>query len=150
MRDGGFLLHPTLSTCLSWSFVSTWFCTLNWVTEMLMRAVSNVHAGRRFLTPALCLLVSLSPRPNFTRSWKKSGADLESQFSIFCNFPVRVLIDSNTKNSFGSISSVPTGNMLLLVVCSFVKPAAVIARSASHTCACCNAVLNQCCRSPMM
>jgi len=46
MRYGGFLLHPTLSTCLSWSFVLAWFCTLNWVTKILMQAIPNVHAGR--------------------------------------------------------------------------------------------------------
>jgi len=30
MRDGGFLLHPILSTRSSWSFVLTRFCTLTW------------------------------------------------------------------------------------------------------------------------
>ena len=113
---------------------------------------SRIKCSRGPQVPHPCSVPVSQPFPatEFHSFVKKSGADLESQFSIFCNFPVRVLIDSNTKNSFGSISSVPTGNMLLLVVCSFVKPAAVIARSASHTCACCNAVLNQCCRSPMM
>ena len=51
MRDGGFLLHPTFSTCLSWSFILTWLCTLNCVKKILMRAISNVNAGRRFPTP---------------------------------------------------------------------------------------------------
>jgi len=45
------LLSYYLSTCLSWSFVLRWFCTLIWVTKILMRAMSNVHAGRRFHTP---------------------------------------------------------------------------------------------------
>ena len=55
MRDGGlYLWHPTLSrpSCLSWSFfVLTRFCILNWVTKILMRAISNVHACRRLPTP---------------------------------------------------------------------------------------------------
>ena len=53
MRDGGFLLRLTVSTWLSWSFVLTWFCTLNRVTKMIMRAMSNIHGGRRFPTPLL-------------------------------------------------------------------------------------------------
>jgi len=40
-----------LRTCLSWSFVLTRCCTLTWVTKILMRAISNVHAGRRFPSP---------------------------------------------------------------------------------------------------
>jgi len=28
-------------------------CTLIWLTKILVRAVSNVHAGRRFPTPAV-------------------------------------------------------------------------------------------------
>jgi len=41
------------------SFVLTQFRIPNWVTQILMRAISNVHAGRiwpagrRFPTPAL-------------------------------------------------------------------------------------------------
>jgi len=42
-----------LSTCLSWSFVTTWSYTLTWLTKILMPAISNVHAGRRFATPGL-------------------------------------------------------------------------------------------------
>ena len=49
-EDGGVLLHRTW---LSWSFVLTWFSTLNWVTKILMRAISNVHASRRFSIPDL-------------------------------------------------------------------------------------------------
>jgi len=37
-----------LGTCLLWSFVLTRCCVLPWVTPSLMRAISNVHAGRRF------------------------------------------------------------------------------------------------------
>ena len=29
------------------------FCTLHWVTKILMRAISNVHAGRGLPTPGL-------------------------------------------------------------------------------------------------
>ena len=43
----------TICTCLSWSFVLTRCCTLTWVTKILMTAISNVHASRRFPTPAL-------------------------------------------------------------------------------------------------
>jgi len=73
MRDGGFLLHPNLSTCLSWSFVLTWFCTINWLTKILMRAISNVHAGRRFPTPG----------------WKQPPRG--TQLSIYCWWSFRVL-----------------------------------------------------------
>jgi len=41
----------TICTRLSWSFVLTRCYTLTWVTKILMRAKSNVHAGRRFPTP---------------------------------------------------------------------------------------------------
>jgi len=53
------LLNYYLSTCLSCCFVLTWCCTLAWVTNILVRALSNVRAGRirpagrRFLTPVL-------------------------------------------------------------------------------------------------
>ena len=36
-----------LGTCLLWSFVLTRCCALTWVTQILMRAISNVHTGRR-------------------------------------------------------------------------------------------------------
>jgi len=35
------------------------FCTRNWITKILMRTISNVHAGRRFPTPALMHCVHL-------------------------------------------------------------------------------------------
>jgi len=49
-RDRGFLWHTILtdrrfcllSTCWPWSFVLTRSCTLNWLTKILMRAISNV------------------------------------------------------------------------------------------------------------
>jgi len=47
------LLTYYLSIRLSWSFVLTRFCNLNWVTKILMQAISNDHAGRRFPTPAI-------------------------------------------------------------------------------------------------
>ena len=53
------LLAYCLTTCLSWSFVSTRSCTLYWVTKILMLAISNVHTGcicptgRRFPNPVL-------------------------------------------------------------------------------------------------
>jgi len=47
------LLTCNLSTCLSWWFVSTRCCTLTWVTKILIRAVSTVHACRMLLTPDL-------------------------------------------------------------------------------------------------
>jgi len=53
------LLNYYLSTCLSCCFVLTWCCTLAWVTNILVRALSNVRAsriwpaGRRFPTPML-------------------------------------------------------------------------------------------------
>ena len=53
------LMTYYLSTCLSRSFVLTRWCTLTWVTKIMLRAISNVHAGRigpaarRFPTPAL-------------------------------------------------------------------------------------------------
>jgi len=37
-------------TCLSRSFGLTRCCTLAWVTKIMMRAISNVHAGRRSST----------------------------------------------------------------------------------------------------
>ena len=52
------LLTYYLSTCSSWSFVLTRGCTLTWRSKILMRSISNVHAGRiwparrRFPTPA--------------------------------------------------------------------------------------------------
>jgi len=46
-------LDLLLSTCLSWSFVLTQCWTLTRVTKILMRAIWNVHAGRRFPTPDL-------------------------------------------------------------------------------------------------
>jgi len=42
-----------LSNCLSWSFVLMRFYTLNWETKIWIRAISNIHAGRRFPIPAL-------------------------------------------------------------------------------------------------
>jgi len=42
------LLTDYISTYLSWSFVLMRCCALTWVTKILMRAISNVHAGRRF------------------------------------------------------------------------------------------------------
>jgi len=42
----------------AWSFVLT-LCTLTWITEILVRAMSNVHAGRMFPAPALNVLSSL-------------------------------------------------------------------------------------------
>ena len=49
------LWHPALSkpTRVSWSFVLTRCCVLTWETKILMRAISNVHAGCRFPNPAL-------------------------------------------------------------------------------------------------
>jgi len=51
------LLTYYLSTCLSWSFVLTRCCTLNWVTKILMWAMLNVHTGCRFPTPGLGLII---------------------------------------------------------------------------------------------
>ena len=51
------LLTYYLRICLSCSFVLTRFCTLNWVTKILMRAISNVHAGRRFPTLGVIALL---------------------------------------------------------------------------------------------
>ena len=45
------LLPYYLITCLSRSFVLTWCCTLTSVTKIWMRAISNLHAGRRSPTP---------------------------------------------------------------------------------------------------
>jgi len=42
-----------LGTCLSWSFVLMQRYSLIQLTKILMRAISNVHVGRRFPTPAL-------------------------------------------------------------------------------------------------
>jgi len=47
------LLAYYLSTCLSWSFVLTRCYTLTWVTNIMMRAISKVHAGHRFSTPGI-------------------------------------------------------------------------------------------------
>jgi len=55
-KDRGFLWHSLLSfkyTCLWRSFVLTRFCTPNCVSKIVIRATSNVHAGRRFPTPGL-------------------------------------------------------------------------------------------------
>jgi len=55
-----------LSTCLSWGIVMMGSCALNWVTKILMRAISNVHAGRiwsagrRFPIPALMEICAVS------------------------------------------------------------------------------------------
>ena len=59
------LVTDYISTCLPWSFVLTRCCALSWVTKILMRAISNVHAGRiwpagrRFSTPGLNKLPNL-------------------------------------------------------------------------------------------
>ena len=48
-------------TCLLWSFVFTHCCILSlWEAKILMQAISNVHAGRRFSTPPLELDFSSS------------------------------------------------------------------------------------------
>jgi len=39
-------LDLLLSPCLSWSFVLTQCWSLHRVTKILIRAISNVHAGR--------------------------------------------------------------------------------------------------------
>jgi len=36
------------STCSTWIFALTHCCTLTWVTTILLRTISNVHAGRGF------------------------------------------------------------------------------------------------------
>ena len=46
------LLTYYLCTCLSWIFVST-RCALTWVTNILVRPISNVHAGRIWPTADL-------------------------------------------------------------------------------------------------
>ena len=46
------LLIYCLSICLSWSFVLTRCCVLTWVMKIAKEAISNVHAGRMFPTPA--------------------------------------------------------------------------------------------------
>jgi len=57
----GLLMTYYLSTCSSCRFVLTHFCILNWVTKILMRAISNAHAscirpeGHRFPIPASLL-----------------------------------------------------------------------------------------------
>jgi len=58
-----------LSTRLSWRFALTRFCILNWVTKLLMRAMLNVHAGRRFPTPA-------QNRPQSICFWSPPRIDL--------------------------------------------------------------------------
>jgi len=40
------LLNYYLSTCFSCSFVLTRCCTLTWITKILVRVISNIHAGR--------------------------------------------------------------------------------------------------------
>ena len=42
-----------VSFALAVVFLMTRFCTLNRLTKILMRSISNVHAGRRFPTPIL-------------------------------------------------------------------------------------------------
>jgi len=39
--------------CILWSFVLTRCCTPTWVKKILMRAISDVHAGCKFPIPAL-------------------------------------------------------------------------------------------------
>jgi len=51
MKKSGFSYY--LSTCLSWSFVLKRCCAPTWLTKILMRTTSNVHAGHRFPTPVL-------------------------------------------------------------------------------------------------
>ena len=58
MRKSGFS-WLYLATCVSWSFVLTWCCSLTWVMKILMRTISNVHRdciwlpGYRFPIPGL-------------------------------------------------------------------------------------------------
>jgi len=52
MRDRGFLRHA-ICTCLLLSFVLTPFCTLNQLMKILMRAISNVHAGQATFGPQI-------------------------------------------------------------------------------------------------
>ena len=47
------LLAYCICVCLSRSFVLTLCCVLIWVTKILMRAMLNVHAGRKFPTTAI-------------------------------------------------------------------------------------------------
>ena len=79
MRKSGFS-WLYLTTCVSWSFVLTRCCTLTWVTKILMRAISNVHAGRRFpapvvkasiFTPRKIINCNLFKRVHCTCAWAK-------------------------------------------------------------------------------
>ena len=45
------LLTYCLPVCLSCDFVWMWYCILTWVMKILVRAILNVHTGRRFPIP---------------------------------------------------------------------------------------------------
>jgi len=51
--EEGWLLTCYLGTRLLWTFILTRCCALTWVTDILVRTISSVHAGRRFPTPDL-------------------------------------------------------------------------------------------------
>ena len=53
------LLTYYLSTCLSWCSVLKRCCTLTWISKILMQAIWNVHAGRRFSTSELHKCITL-------------------------------------------------------------------------------------------
>ena len=76
------LLTNHRSTCSSWSFVLMRCCALTWVTKNLMRAISNVHAGRIWPmgtgSPSLAYNDALSPIP-----W----SDVTGQFYCICCRP---------------------------------------------------------------
>ena len=82
MRDRCILWHATLSSCLSPCFVLMRFCTLNWVTEILMQSISNVHESRRFPNPGLHELDKQSqPSRRGRHSW-----ELQDQSLTFCEW----------------------------------------------------------------
>ena len=76
------------STCLSWRFVLKRFCILNWVTKILMRAISNVHADRTFPTFWLIfeLTSAVTDDSTFETSWLLSLWEFPYFFNISCTF----------------------------------------------------------------
>ena len=80
------LLTYYVSTCVSWNFVLTRCCTLTWVTKIMMRTISNLHAGRRFPNPGAGVFKLLMFfRIVFVQVWDIS-AICSKQLKSFCRF----------------------------------------------------------------
>jgi len=100
LRDRGFCAG-LLSTCLSWNFVLMWSCTLNWVTKIMMQAISIVHVGRIWST--VCMFPTPSLHYIRKTTWNKKT--LTSRLKTCC-----------TVSSFGDLKKIiPTITFKLLL-----------------------------------